>query len=88
METKDEVVQAVVVILVERFALRAEEIQLESRFGDDLDLDSIDAIDFAVHVEEEHGLVLDEDDLKELRTVGDVVDVLYRKLEVSTRGAA
>ncbi len=88
MEMKDEVVQAVVAILVERFALRAEEIQLESRFGDDLDLDSIDAIDFAVHVEEGHGLVLDEDDLKELRTVGDVVDVLYRKLEVSTRGAA
>jgi acyl carrier protein len=43
---------------------------------DDLELDSIDAIDMAVHIQEMTNVRVDEDALRKLRTVGDTVDLV------------
>ena len=47
---------------------------------DDLDLDSIDAIDLAVELEQETGLRLEEQELRQIRRVKDIVDLVCDRL--------
>jgi acyl carrier protein len=55
---------------------------------DDLDLDSIDAIDLVVSLESETDLDVTEDELKALRVVQDIVDLVHRKLMETERDGA
>ncbi|MBW2243700.1 MAG: acyl carrier protein [Deltaproteobacteria bacterium] len=62
-------------IMVREFDLTEDAIQLSSGF-EELDMDSIDAVDLAVSVEEEIGFQFNTDDLAELRTIQNVVDLI------------
>jgi acyl carrier protein len=79
MASRDEIFEWVTQVLREEFAFD-DEIRLESHLVDDLDLDSIDAIDMSVRLEEKTGLSFSEDDLKSIRTVRDVVDLIDGRL--------
>lgn len=48
----------------------------ESRFAEDLKFDSIDLVHLVAELEEEFDVVVTEDQLRTLRTVGDAVRVL------------
>ena len=48
----------------------------EARLYDDLDLDSIDAVDMVVHLQKKTGHKIKPDTFKAVRTVQDVVDVV------------
>lgn len=63
-------------ILKREFQIPDAEIPLSAHLIDDLDLDSIDAIDLSVRLEEKTGLSFKEEDLKSIRTVQDVVDFI------------
>ena len=78
--TKEEIFGRVRTILVDAFELNPEDIAPNAHIIDDLDLDSIDAIDLAVDLEKETGLSLKEDELREVRLVQDVVDLIYNRL--------
>ncbi|MBK7948139.1 MAG: acyl carrier protein [Deltaproteobacteria bacterium] len=67
-------------ILADSFEIEPETIQLESHLIDDLDLDSIDAIDLAVELEQETGLRLEEQELRRIRRVKDIVDLVCDRL--------
>jgi acyl carrier protein len=76
METtssKAEILREIQLMMKELFELDEKRIQPEARLIDDLELDSLDALDLAVKVEETTGLALDEQKLRELRTVEDVI---------------
>lgn len=79
--TKEEIFEEVRSILCREFEFSADEVLPTSHLIDDLDLDSIDAIDLAVKLEERTGLDLDEKELRALRLVQDVVDVVYAHLD-------
>jgi acyl carrier protein len=76
--TKDEIYGRIRSTLIENFEVPAERISLEAKLGDDLELDSIDAIDMAVQLQELTGARVDENELRKLRTVGDTVDLVAR----------
>ena len=78
--TREEILARVTAILVESFALEPERVTPSAHLVDDLDLDSIDAIDMVVRLQEETGLEVEEDELKQIRLVGDVVALVDRKL--------
>ena len=44
-----------------------------------LDIDSLDLVELAQIVEDEYGVVLKGEDMKELKTVGDAVDLITQK---------
>lgn len=46
---------------------------------DDLDVDSLDLVELAQIVEDEFGVELDGDAVKDVRTVGDVIDLVVAK---------
>jgi acyl carrier protein len=80
MHTKEEIFEEVRSILCREFEFRPEQILPTSHLIDDLDLDSIDAIDLAVKLEERVGLDVEEEELRSLRLVQDVVDLVYAHL--------
>lgn len=43
---------------------------------EELDIDSLDLVELAQIVEDEYGVVLKGEDMKELKTVGDAVDLI------------
>jgi acyl carrier protein len=66
--------------IAEMFEIDPASIQEGSLLREDLDLDSIDAIDLAVKIQELTGARVDESQLRNVRTVGDVVDLIDRML--------
>jgi acyl carrier protein len=78
--SKEEIFTRVSQVLVETFEMEPHQLQATTHLIDDLDLDSIDLIDLVVRLEEESNLDLAEEELKELRVIQDVVDLVYRKL--------
>lgn len=78
--TKEEIFGRVRKILVNEFELDPDVISPSAHIIDDLDLDSIDAIDLAVDLEKETGLSLKEEELRAVRVVQDIVDLIYNRL--------
>lgn len=78
--SKEEILARVTEVLVRSFEFDSSQIYPTSHLIDDLDLDSIDAIDLAVGLEEETGLDMAEEELREIRVVQDIVDLIHRKL--------
>ena len=74
--TREELENQVVETLAVLFDIPREKITPTARFVEDLDLDSIDAIDLAVKIREQTGKSLEEEQLRGLRTVNDIVDLL------------
>lgn len=58
------------------FEVDPNEVQLDSRLNEDLDIDSIDAVDIAVKIRELTGSQVKPEDFKSVRTVADVVEVI------------
>ena len=77
MPTKDEIYQQLLEILDELFEIDASEVSPESQLYDDLDIDSIDAVDMMVRVKEITGKRLDPEDFKDVRTVQDCIDAIH-----------
>jgi acyl carrier protein len=78
--TRDEIYASIRATLVDSFEIPSERVTLEARLMDDLELDSIDAIDMAVQIQELTGVRVEEDQLRKLRTVGDTVDLVAHLL--------
>ncbi len=75
--SKEEVYEIVKFSLVDLFEIPEKDISLEAKLYDDLDIDSIDAIDLIVRLKEKTGKKPDVEVFKEVRSVGDVVDAVY-----------
>jgi acyl carrier protein len=78
--TRDEIFAQIREALVTNFEIPEERVTIDARLMDDLELDSIDAIDMAVHIQAMTNVRLDEDSLRSLRTVGDAVDLVANLL--------
>lgn len=73
---RQEVFATLVTKMAEMFEIEADTITLTTHLFTDLDLDSIDAIDLAVQLQEITGHKVGEESLRGLRTVADVVDLV------------
>ncbi len=58
------------------FEIEPDDIQLDSNLYEDLDVDSIDAVDLVVKIKELTGKQVNPEDFKNVRTVQDVVVVI------------
>jgi acyl carrier protein len=75
--TKDEIFAKLKEILEADFDVKGESIVPEAQLYDDLDLDSIDAVDMIVKMKEYVSGKIQADAFKHARTVQNVVDILY-----------
>lgn len=65
-------------VLVEQLGVE-EEIKLESRIRDDLDIDSLRAVQLSLLLENEYNIDISEEELAKLVTIKDVIDLLDSK---------
>ncbi len=72
----DKIFDDVRAMMAETFELEPERITRAARLYEDLDLDSIDALDMVVKLQEIIHRRVEEQELRSLRTVGDVVEMV------------
>ena len=78
--TNEEILGHIKQIFVEDFELDAGDVVPEAELYDDLDIDSIDAVDLMVALKKKTGKKLDPDAFKQVRTVGDIVEAVHNLL--------
>jgi acyl carrier protein len=79
--TKNDIYTIITKTLQETFEIEASRITPQSRLHEDLDIDSIDAVDLIVRLRPLAGKRLQPDAFKSVRTVQDVVDALHRLMQ-------
>ena len=75
-----EQVETRVVDTLASFGPDADQISRGSTF-EELDIDSLDLVELAQVVEDEYGVVLKGEDMRDLKTVGDAVDLIVSRAE-------
>jgi acyl carrier protein len=79
--TKEELLSKCTAILHESFDVPLAQVTPLARLKEDLDIDSIDAVDLLVRLKPVVGRRLQPEAFKEVRTVQDVVDALHAVLQ-------
>lgn len=78
--TRDEIAETIKRILAEDFELDGDAIKPETNLFTELDLDSIDAVDLVVRLQQETGKKVNPADFRSIRTFKDVVDAVEKLL--------
>ncbi len=77
---QDKIYEIVKNYLIEDFEVPEEDVKPEANLFDDLELDSIDALDMIGLLESELDIEVDEEELKKMRLVQDVVDYIIKNV--------
>lgn len=80
MQTEEEIYQKLKTVLVDLFEIAPEKINRSAKLYQDLDIDSIDAIDLVLTLKDITGKKIEAEEFKHVRSVDDVVLALHRLL--------
>lgn len=78
MASTEEIRADLAEIVNEITGIPADDVQLEKSFTDDLDVDSLSMVEIVVAAEEKFGVTIPDDQVKNLKTVGDAVTFIER----------
>ena len=84
MYTRAEVSKKISSTLSDLFEVDPEAISESALLYEDLDIDSIDAVDLIVELKSFTGLVIDPEDFKSVKTIEDVINIVCKILENDT----
>ena len=70
-------------VLAKNLAVPVTDVKPESRFKEDLDADSLDLVEAVLALEEEFGLSIPEEEMEDVKTVGQAIDLVALKLGVA-----
>ena len=71
--TRDEIIAGLAEILQEVAGVKPEDVAEEKSFTDDLDVDSLSMVEVVVAAEEKFDVKIPDNDVQNLKTVGDAV---------------
>ena len=83
MKNQQEILQKLIEIFEDLFETDPADIKPEATLYEDLDIDSIDAVDLVIELKKITGKRIEPDDFKEVRTVQDVVEQVDKLLNQS-----
>jgi acyl carrier protein len=78
MTTRDEITAGLSEILEEVAGVSPDDVTEEKSFTDDLDVDSLSMVEVVVAAEEKFGVKIPDDEVQNLKTVGDAVSYIER----------
>ena len=78
MYTKQDIFQKISDILINDFDCKPEIVKLNAKLVEDLDLDSIDAVDLVVRLQKVINVRVKPEDFKQISTLQDVVDAIEK----------
>jgi len=76
--TEQEILAGLAEIIDEVAGVPADQVSPEKTFVDDLDIDSLSMVEIAVAAQDKFGVEIPDDQLKDLKTVQDVIDDVRR----------
>lgn len=74
--TQEEIIAGIAEIIEEVTGIEPSEVTPEKSFVDDLDIDSLSMVEIAVQAEDKFGVKIPDDELANLKTVGDAVNYI------------
>ncbi|WP_175666772.1 acyl carrier protein [Burkholderia multivorans] len=78
--TDAEIPERIRAIFHENFGIEPEQVKPDTHLFEELDLDSIDAVDLAIKLQEMTGKRIKPEEFKSVRTVGDVIAAVHALL--------
>lgn len=78
MASTEEIRAGLADIVNEVAGVPAADVQLDKNFVDDLDVDSLSMVEVVVAAEEKFGVSIPDEDVRDLKTVGDAVSFIER----------
>ena len=78
-----EIIDKVNGILVEQLELEGKTLTPEMKLFEELGMDSLDAIDMAIACKKNFGIELKEDEMRQIRTLGDVYQLVNKYYDKS-----
>ena len=78
MATQQEILSGLADIVNEVAGVPVDDVQLDKSFVDDLDIDSLSMVEVVVAAEEKFDVKIPDDDVKDLKTVGDAVTYIAK----------
>lgn len=81
MQTRDDIFNTLRDALVELFELDPAHVSMDANLYQDLEIDSIDAVDLIDHIKRQTGKKIAAEEFKSVRTVGDVVEAVFRLVQ-------
>jgi acyl carrier protein len=81
MTEQQAIYQEVSALLTKLFDIDPQDIKPEARLYEELELDSIDAVDMVVHLQKKTGKKIKPEIFKQVRTVQDVVEAVEQLLK-------
>lgn len=79
--TKEQIFEELKNILIEELEIAEQDIKPEANLFEDLDLDSIDAVDIAVRMQKFTDKKLSPAEFKQIKTINDIVEAVYGLLQ-------
>ena len=76
--TEQEILTGLGEIIDEVAGVPADQVSPDKTFVDDLDIDSLSMVEIAVAAQDKFGVEIPDDQLKDLKTVQDVIDYVKR----------
>lgn len=76
MQNREQILAMLTTILVDEFEIDAEAIMPEANLYEELDLDSIDAVDLVIKLQQLTGKKIQPDEFKSVRTINDVINAI------------
>ena len=73
-------------ILAQKLKIQENKIKKHWRLTDDIGIDSVDFWEIISKMEQEFGVSVKDEDVKDATTIQDVIDILSRKLEKLSQG--
>ena len=73
---KEEIFDKLKELVVDQLGVEEDEVTMEASMQDDLGADSLDLVDLVMSVEEEFGVKVADEDLENIKTVGDIVNFI------------
>ncbi len=77
--TEKEILEFISVTLNYEYLVHQTEIELESKIKD-LEIDSIDFIEFIMLIEDKYNISIDEDTSKGFKTIGEIVEYINKQI--------
>ena len=81
MANKEEILAGLAEIVNEETGVEVEDVQLDKSFTEDLDIDSISMMTIVVNAEEKFEVTIPDEEVKNLKTVGDAVEFIENSSE-------
>jgi acyl carrier protein len=81
--TREEILQTLTDVAVEVLGVDAAQVTEEARFKDDLEADSLDLVEVVMALEEKLDIAIPEEDLADIGTVGQAVDVVVERVSAN-----